>query len=53
MAGAELSVLTRQRLAERIDSHVKVASEATARNDQRNVRQISVEWQFTIVAALT
>jgi len=53
VAESELSVLTRQCLAGRIDRQANVASHASAWNDQRNARQIGVDWQFTTADART
>lgn len=47
VAESELSVLTRQCLGRRIASQDEVAAEAAAWNEDRNQRQIGVDWQFT------
>ena len=47
VAESELSVLTRQCLGRRIPSQDEVAAEGTAWNEERNRRQIGVDWQFT------
>jgi hypothetical protein len=47
VAESELSVLTRQCLGRRIASDDEVARESTAWTNDRNRRQIGVDWQFT------
>lgn len=47
IAEPELSVLTRQCLGRRIANQDEVAAEASAWNEDRNHRQIGVDWQFT------
>ena len=51
VAESELSVLTRQCLAGRIASQEEVSAEAAAWNNDRNHRQIGVDWQFTTADA--
>lgn len=51
VAESELSVLTRQCLGGRIASQAEVADEASAWNEDRNNRQIGVDWQFTTTDA--
>lgn len=53
IAESELSVLTRQCLAGRIDTIEAVTHEAQAWNEDRNQRQIGVDWQFTTADART
>lgn len=53
IAESELSVLTRQCLAGRIDTIDAVAHEAHAWHKDRNHRQIGVDWQFTTADART
>lgn len=47
VAESELSVLTRQCLGRRIAQQDEVADAATAWGEERNCRQIGVDWQFT------
>ena len=47
VAECELSALTRQCLDRRIANQETVASEAQAWSQERNQRQIGVDWQFT------
>jgi hypothetical protein len=47
VAEPELRVLTRQSLRRRIAQQHLVARQARARCQQRNERQVAVEWQFT------
>ena len=47
MAETELSVLAGQCLDRRMDSAEFVASEARAREAERNRREAKVRWQFT------
>jgi hypothetical protein len=51
MAESELSVLTRQSLDRRIASPSEVEQESTAWTNDRNERQIGVDWQFTTADA--
>jgi hypothetical protein len=51
IAESELSVLTRQSLGGRIPQIETVTEQATAWSDQRNARQIGVDWQFTTATA--
>ena len=51
VAETELSVLTRQSLGRRIASHREVESESAAWSDERNDRQVGVDWQFTTADA--
>lgn len=53
IAESELSVLTRQCLAGRIDTIETVTHEAQAWNENRNQRQIGVDWHFTTADART
>ena len=53
IAESELSVLTRQCLASRIDTQQAAAQAAQAWNEDRNTRQIGVDWQFTTADART
>jgi hypothetical protein len=53
VAECELSVLTRQSLDQRLGTRGAVAAEATAWNEERNVRQIGVDWHFTTEDART
>ncbi len=46
MAEPELSVLTRQALADYLASQAKVASRATAWTVERNEKQVGIDWQF-------
>ena len=50
---SELSVLTQQCLDRRIPDQPTVAAEARAWNDERNTRQVGVDWQFTTADART
>ncbi len=47
MAEPELSVLTRQCLSSRIEAMAKIESEVTQWANERNQRQVGVNWQFT------
>lgn len=47
VAEPELSVLTRQGLDRRICCRDEVSREAEAWDKRRNMRQVSIEWQFT------
>ncbi len=47
VAESELSALTRQCLDRRIPERHTVAEEAQAWSDERNTKQIGVDWQFT------
>ena len=47
VAESELSVLTRQALGDRLGTAELVAREAAAWADDRNTRQVAVDWQFT------
>jgi hypothetical protein len=47
VAESELSVLTRQSRARRIDTQDEVAAEASAWKERRHGKPIGVEWQFT------
>ncbi len=47
VAESELSALTRQCLNRRIPESQTVAEEAQAWSDERNTKQIGVDWQFT------
>ena len=51
IAESELSVLTRQCLAGRIGTQQAAAREVHAWNEDRNTRQIGVDWQFTTADA--
>jgi hypothetical protein len=51
VAESELSVLTRQCLGRRIARRQTVAAEARTWSDQRNTRQVGVDWQFTTADA--
>jgi hypothetical protein len=53
VAESELSVLTRQSLDRRLGTRAAVADEATAWNEDRNARQIGVDWHFTTQDART
>ena len=53
VAEAELSVLTRQSLADRLESEAAVAARATPWARDRNRRQTGVDWQFTTDDART
>jgi DDE superfamily endonuclease len=53
VAECELSVLTRQSLDRRLDTQGAVTNEATAWSDDRNERQIGVDWHFTTENART
>ena len=53
IAESELSVLTRQSLAERLGSEAAVAARATPWARDRNRRQTGVDWQFTTDDART
>lgn len=53
VAESELSVLTRQCLDRRIPDQATVAAEARAWSDERNTRQVGVDWQFTTADART
>jgi DDE superfamily endonuclease len=53
IAECELSVLTRQSLDRRLNSRDAVAHEAAAWSEQRNARQIGIEWHFTTHDART
>jgi DDE superfamily endonuclease len=53
VAESELSVLTRQCLARRIDAQDAVEHEARAWSADRNARQIGVDWHFTTTDART
>jgi hypothetical protein len=47
MAEPELSVLTRQALAEYLGREIDVATRATAWGNERNDKQVGIDWQFT------
>jgi transposase len=47
MAEIELSVLSRQCLAERMDNICRLNSEATAWAEKRNIKESKVDWRFT------
>jgi hypothetical protein len=51
IAESELSVLTRQCLGRRIAKRAHVDEQATAWNQDRNQKQIGVDWQFTTTDA--
>jgi hypothetical protein len=51
MAEIELSVLSRQCLDRRIESMEKLRHEVSAWEDDRNERQVEVNWQFTTADA--
>lgn len=51
VAESELSVLTRQCLGGRIPTQVEVTTASTAWAQDRNQRQIGVDWQFTTADA--
>ena len=53
VAESELSVLTRQSLADRLGSEAAVAARATPWARDRNRRQTGVDWQFTTDDART
>jgi hypothetical protein len=53
VAECELSVLTRQSLDQRLSTRAAVAAEAAAWNEERNARQIGVDWHFTTEDART
>jgi hypothetical protein len=53
IAESELSVLTRQCLADRIGTQAAVSREVRAWNKDRNTRQTKVDWQFTTADART
>lgn len=53
IAETELSVLTRQSLDDRLATQAAVSERATAWADERNRRQIGVNWQFTTADART
>lgn len=48
MAEIELSHLSRQCLDRRIDSKEKLQQEATAWMNERNQKQVKMEWRFTV-----
>ena len=47
IAESELSVLTRQSLSDRLGSEAVVAERARPWAQERNRKQIGVDWQFT------
>jgi hypothetical protein len=51
VAESELSVLTRQSLDRRLASRSEVENESAAWADDRNERQVGVDWQFTTADA--
>jgi hypothetical protein len=51
MAECELSVLSRQCLAQRIDSPSRLTGEVAAWEQQRNAQQVRINWRFTTAAA--
>src|SRR5262249_53546603 len=51
MAGIELSVLARQCLGGRIDNAGELCQEVSAWEEERNERQVGVNWQFTTADA--
>jgi DDE superfamily endonuclease len=51
MAEIELSVLVRQCLDQRIDSKEKLCQQVAAWEDERNERQVGVNWQFSTADA--
>jgi hypothetical protein len=53
VAECELSALTRQSLDQRLDTRGAVAAEATAWKEDRNVRQVGVDWHFNTEDART
>jgi hypothetical protein len=53
VAECELSALTRPCLGRRIATRDAVAAEAAAWNDDRDARQIGVDWHFTTEKART
>ena len=53
VAESELGVLTRQGLEGRIPERPIVADEARVWGDERNARQVGVDWQFTTADART
>jgi hypothetical protein len=53
VAEGELSVLTRQSLDRRLATRAAVAAEAAAWKEERNRRQVGVDWHFTTEDART
>jgi len=51
MAEIELSVLSGQCLDQRIDNAEQLRREVSAWEDERNERQVGVNWQFTTAEA--
>ncbi len=51
MAETELSIMNRQCLDCRMDSHTKVAAAVAAWEAPRNARQARIHWSFTLAAA--
>jgi hypothetical protein len=51
MAETELSIMSRQCLAGRLDSQMKVAAAVAAWETPRNARQVRIHWTFTLTAA--
>ena len=51
MAEIELSALSRQCLARRIDSAAALASRVAGWEQERNERQVEVRWRFTTADA--
>jgi len=51
MAEIELSVLARQCLDQRIESHAKLQQEVEAWERERNEQQVEIKWQFTTADA--
>lgn len=47
MAEIEISILSRQCLAERMDNISRLDSEATAWEEKRNAKEAKVDWRFT------
>ena len=51
MAESEISILSRQCLARRLDCQTKLAGEVAAWQGARNARRVRVHWTFTLAVA--